>query len=198
MYSDNLLSALCRMMNAAAGPFFTGSICAVCIVFALRSALTTRPIQRNGTTRQPFCGYGCISSYGVRLQSAYRLFSSPRQCHFEYWFARSLYCSCALISKLPFENRSCCICHGYGSYADYDGCFSAGLPIHPIQHPMQKSWSNRPDTDLYRFKMEFSGTAFLDYAAGRLYSASAAPCPRRKTHSGITASVHTKTAKNTA
>ena len=43
-------------------PFFTGSICAVCIVFALRSNID-----------------GCISSYGVRLQSAYRLFSSPNR-----------------------------------------------------------------------------------------------------------------------
>ena len=60
-------------------PFFIGSICAVCIVFALRSNIDDQTYTTNGTTRQPFCGYGCISSYGVRLQSAYRLFSSPNR-----------------------------------------------------------------------------------------------------------------------
>lgn len=138
-------------------PFFTGSICAVYIVFALRSNIDNQnyAIQWNYPTAflrirlyQLLC---CVISVSIPVI----LITEPY--HFEYWFALTCIAVIVLISKLPLKTVPAVSVTVMVTMLITMGVFL--LVVHPISTSnAEKLVEQAGYTDLYRFKMEFSGT----------------------------------------
>lgn len=137
-------------------PFFTGSICAVYIVFALRSNIDNQnyAIQWNYPTAflrirlyQLLC---CVISVSIPVI----LITEPY--HFEYWFALTCIVVIALISKLHLKTVPAVSVTVMVTMLITMGVFL--LVVHPISTSnAEKLVEQAGYTDLYRFKMEFSG-----------------------------------------
>ena len=140
-------------------PFFTGSICAVYIVFALRSNIDNQnyAIQWNYPTAflrirlyQLLC---CVISVSIPVI----LITEPY--HFEYWFALTCIAVIVLISKLPLKTVPAVSVTVMVTMLITMGVFL--LVVHPISTSnAEKLVEQAGYTDLYRFKMEFSGTCW--------------------------------------
>ncbi len=138
-------------------PFFTGSTCAVYIVFALRSNIDNQnyAIQWNYPTAflrirlyQLLC---CVISVSIPVI----LITEPY--HFEYWFALTCIAVIVLISKLPLKTVPAVSVTVMVTMLITMGVFL--LVVHPISTSnAEKLVEQAGYTDLYRFKMEFSGT----------------------------------------
>ena len=138
-------------------PFFTGFICAVCIVFALRSSIDNQnyAIQWNYPTAflrirlyQLLCCVIAVSIPVILITEPY---------HLEYWFALTCIAVIVLISKLPLKTVPAVSVTVMVTMLITMGVFL--LIVHPISTSnAEKLVEQAGYTDLYRFKMEFSGT----------------------------------------
>ena len=175
-------------------PFFTGSICAVCIVFALRSNIDDQTYTTQWNYPTAFLRIRLYQLLWCTIAVSIPVILITEPYHFEYWFALTCIVVIALISKLHLKTVPAVSVTVMATMLITMGIF-CWLFIRSA-HPMQKSWSNRPDTPTC-IASKWSLAAPFGLRC-RTTPASAAPCPRRKTRSGITASAHTRTAKNTA
>ena len=175
-------------------PFFTGSICAVYIVFALRSNIDNQnyAIQWNYPTAflrirlyQLLC---CVISVSIPVI----LITEPY--HFEYWFALTCIVVIALISKLHLKTVPAVSVTVMVTML-ITMVFFCWLFIRSA-HPTQKSWSNRPDTPTC-IASKWSLAAPFGLRC-RTTPASAAPCRRKRSRSAGTVSAPSKTEKDTA
>ncbi|WP_318360970.1 hypothetical protein [uncultured Agathobaculum sp.] len=138
-------------------PFFIGSICAVYIIFALRSSIDNQnyAIQWNYPTAflrirlyQLLCCVIAVSIPVILITEPY---------HFEYWFALTCIAVIVLISKLPLKTVPAVSVTVMVTMLITIGAFL--LVVHPISASnAEKLVEQAGYTDLYRFKMEFSGT----------------------------------------
>ena len=107
-------------------PFFIGSICAVCIVFALRSNIDDQTYTTQWNYPTAFLRIRLYQLLWCTIAVSIPVILITEPYHFEYWFALTCIVVIALISKSLSENRSCRTCYGYGDHAGYDGGLSAG------------------------------------------------------------------------
>ena len=155
-------------------PFFTGSICAVCIVFALRSNIDDQTYTTQWNYPTAFLRIRLYQLLWCTIAVSIPVILITEPYHFEYWFALTCIAVIALISKLHLKTVPSVPVTVMVTMLVTMGVFL--LAVHPISTSnAEKLVEQAGYTDLYRFKMEFSGTFWT-----------------------IMASAHTRTAKNTA
>lgn len=176
-------------------PFFIGSICAVCIVFALRSNIDDQTYTTQWNYPTAFLRIRLYQLLWCTIAVSIPVILITEPYHFEYWFALTCIVVIALISKLHLKTVPAVSVTVMVTMLITMGVFL--LVIHPISTSnAEKLGRNRPDTPTcIASKWSLAAPFGLPF---RMTPASAAPCPRRKTRSGIMASAHTRTAKNTA
>ena len=84
-------------------PFFTGSICAVCIVFALRSNIDDQTYTTQWNYPTAFLRIRLYQLLWCTIAVSIPVILITEPYHFEYWFALTCIVVIALISKLHLK-----------------------------------------------------------------------------------------------
>lgn len=138
-------------------PFFTGSICAICIVFALRSNIDDQTYTTQWNYPTAFLRIRLYQLLWCTIAVSIPVILITEPYHFEYWFALTCIVVIALISKLHLKTVPAVSVTVMVTTLITMGVFL--LVIHPISTSnAEKLVEQAGYTDLYRFKMEFSGT----------------------------------------
>ena len=145
-------------------PFFTGSICAVCIVFALRSNIDDQTYTTQWNYPTAFLRIRLYQLLWCTIAVSIPVILITEPYHFEYWFALTCIVVIALISKLHLKTVPAVSVTVMVTMLITMGVFL--LVVHPISTSMQKADRTGRIHRPVSLQNEFSGT-FLDYAAGR-------------------------------
>ena len=138
-------------------PFFTGSICAVCIVLALRSSTDDQTYTTQWNYPTAFLRIRLYQLLWCTIAVSIPVILITEPYHFEYWFALTCIVVIALISKLHLKTVPAVPVTVMVTMLVTMGVFL--LAVRPISASnAEKLVKQAGYTDLYRFKIEFSGT----------------------------------------